>query len=305
MKIAYITHPDCLLHEADATHPEQPARIRAIENALFNSELAGQLSRYESPAATQEQLAYVHDPLYIQHIFQMSPKDSVVYLDPDTYMNQYTLPAALHAAGAVLQAVDLVMSHEVNLAFCNIRPPGHHAEHMRAMGFSFFNNVAVGVAYALKRYKLKRIAIIDFDVHHGNGTQDIFQNEKRVLYCSIFQYPFYPFSDVDAGGDHIINIALPAGTTGREFRAEIEQHWLGAVRAFKPEIIFFSAGFDGHRNDVLANWLLTEFDYAWLTRRIKQIADECAHGRMISVLEGGYALDVLGQCVVAHLGAML
>jgi acetoin utilization deacetylase AcuC-like enzyme len=173
------------------------------------------------------------------------------------------------------------------------------------MGFCIFNNVAIGVAHALSHYKLKRISIIDFDVHHGNGTEDIFQNEKRVLFCSIFQYPLYPLSGIETKSNHIINTPLPAGATGREFRSEIEMKWLEPINKFKPELIFFSAGFDGHYKDKISELQLTEFDFAWLTRQIKSIVDTHCSGRMISCLEGGYALDALGSCALAHINAMI
>jgi acetoin utilization deacetylase AcuC-like enzyme len=304
MSIGIISHPDCLLHEMGRSHPEQPERLRVIEGELISLGIRADLKEYEAPLATREQLERVHTPEYVESIFLASPKQGLVSLDPDTWMNPYTLSAARRAAGAVIYGVDLVMSGELHAAFCNIRPPGHHAERAQAMGFCFFNNIAVGVAYALEHYKLKRVAIIDFDVHHGNGTENIFKNDDRVLLCSSFQHPFYPFSGAGTRNEHILNLPLPSGCTGRMFRDEIETHWLMKIKEFKPEMIFFSAGFDGHEKDVMANISLHEDDYAWITQKIKAIADEVCQGRIVSALEGGYALEILGRAAAAHIQAL-
>lgn len=305
MTIALISHPDCLLHDMGDWHPEQPARLNVIEDALSRSGLDSVLKKYLAPLATRDQLSRVHNVEYIDRIFQLSPQENLISLDLDTLMNPYSLTAALRAAGATVSGVDLVMVGEVTAAFCNVRPPGHHAERARAMGFCIFNNVAVGVAHALEHHKLKRVAIVDFDVHHGNGTENIFQNDERVLLCSFFQHPFYPFSGAETKSNHIINLPLPAGTTGKIFREKTGEFWLEAIRDFKPEMIFFSAGFDGHMQDPMANTLLNENDYAWLSREVKLIADYACQGRIVSVLEGGYSLEVLGPSVVAHLRALL
>lgn len=305
MSIAIISHPDCLLHEMGDAHPEQPERLRVIEEALKQDKFKTVLKPYEAPLATREQLARVHELKYIDEIFNQAPQTGLVHLDPDTVMNPFTLQAALRAAGAAAYGVDLVMSGEVEKAFCNVRPPGHHAERARAMGFCFFNNIAVGVAQALEKHKLERVAIIDFDVHHGNGTEDIFKTDERVLLCSSFQYPFYPFSGAETISNHIINLPLPEGTEGVTWRENIEQSWLEEIKNFKPELLFFSAGFDGYVGDELANFCLVEDDYAWVTEQVIQITQASAHGRVISVLEGGYALDGLGLCVAAHLRGML
>lgn len=303
--IAFISHPDCLLHEMTPGHPERPQRLHAIANAINNSPLKTVVQHFSSPLATREQLLYVHDENYIDALYQIAPKTGLCILDPDTAMNPHTLQAALHAAGAVIMAVDLVMTDQIKLAFCNVRPPGHHAERASAMGFCFFNNLAIGVAHALQKYHLQRIAIIDFDVHHGNGTEDIFAAEPRVLLCSAFQSPFYPYSGVNTHNPHIINLPLAAGTTGVEFRSVISKYWLPAINEFQPQLIFFSAGFDGHSEEILADWMLVEADYAWLTQQIKIIAENYCQGRMISVLEGGYALDALGRSAFAHIAALL
>jgi acetoin utilization deacetylase AcuC-like enzyme len=293
-----------LLHEMGYSHPEQPARLLVIENELFASGTQADLKKYEAILATREQLARVHDVDYIQHVFNTSPEHGLVGLDADTWMNPYTLPAALRAAGSVIQGVDLVLSGEVAAVFCNVRPPGHHAERMHAMGFCFFNNIAVGVAHALEHHKLKRVAIIDFDAHHGNGTEDIFRKDERVLFCSSFQHPFYPFSGSETKSKHIVNITLPLGATGKIFREKAAAGWLTKLKEFQPEFIFISAGFDGHAKDLLANISLHEEDYAWITQEVKKIADEVCQGRIVSALEGGYALDVLGKCVLAHVEAL-
>lgn len=305
MNIAVITHPDCLRHDAGAGHPEQPDRVKVIQTALKNYVFNASLMQYEAPHATTEQLSAVHDPDYIHWLATLSPLEGRVAIDADTLMNSYTLSAALHAAGAVVLAVDLVMSDEAKVAFCNIRPPGHHAEKDRAMGFCFFNNVAVGVAYALNKYHLSRIAIIDFDVHHGNGTQSIFQDDDRVLYCSSFEHPFYPGYEEALDNAHILSVPLPARTNSHEYREKVQQAWFKQIAAFKPELIFFSAGFDAHAEDPLADLRLTEADYVWLTAEIAKIANEYCQGRMISALEGGYNLNVLAQCVPAHVNAMV
>jgi acetoin utilization deacetylase AcuC-like enzyme len=305
MTIAYITHPVCLLHQMGDTHPESPARLSVIEDRLIETGFEFVLRRYDSPAATPEQLARVHEPSYVERIFALAPSRDLVWIDPDTAMNPHSLEAALHAAGAVVLAVDLVLGGEVSSAFCGVRPPGHHAERAAAMGCCLFNNVAVGVAHALNRYGLQRVAILDFDVHHGNGTEDMFREEARVLFCSSFQHPLYPFADVAATCDRLVKTPLDAGAGSRSFRLAVGDAWLSALEAFRPELIFISAGFDAHWQDEVADLNLTEHDYAWITREIKAIADTHAQGRIISVLEGGYALQALARSVLAHLSALL
>jgi acetoin utilization deacetylase AcuC-like enzyme len=287
------------------SHPEQPLRITAIDNALTQAGLYKIITKYEAPLVTYEQLLRAHDPKYIDYIFNLSPKKGLVFIDPDTAMNPFTLTAAQRAAGALVYAVDLVMNNQATAVFCNIRPPGHHAEKSRAMGFCFFNNIAIGVLHALNHYHLKRVAIVDFDVHHGNGTEDILKNDERVLFCSSFEHPFYPFAGANTKSNHIINIPLHAGTSGKEFREKVTQQWLPHIEEFRPEIIFFSAGFDAYREDFLADLLLDEEDYAWITQQVKIIADKVCQGRMISTLEGGYNLEGLGSCAVAHVKNLL
>ena len=305
MSIALISHPDCFLHNMGLSHPEQPARLLVIDDELSRLRLNDILKSYEAPLVTKEQLLRVHSEKHINDITKASPQDGLIAYAPDVYMNPHSLKAALRAAGAAVYAVDLVLANEVNQAFCNIRPPGHHAEREQAMGFCFFNNVAVAVAHALEQYKLKRIAIVDFDVHHGNGTESIFLNDYRVLYCSSFQYPFYPFSGADTISPHIINIPLPAGTSSELFREKTESLWFEQIKDFAPELIFFSAGFDAYIKDDIADLFLTEDDYFWITKNIKHIADECCEGRIISLLEGGYSLEGLGLCAAAHIQGLL
>jgi acetoin utilization deacetylase AcuC-like enzyme len=301
MQTAFISHPDCLKHEMGHDHPESPARLRAIDDQLIASGIFPFLQHHDAPLATREQLGRVHSEAHLVAMEAASPAQGLVAIDPDTWMNPYTLEAALRAAGAVVLATDLVLAGKVENAFCNIRPPGHHATRSEAMGFCIFNNVAVGVAHALSHHGLERIAIADFDVHHGNGTEDIFEHDTRVLLCSTFQHPLYPFNGADSSSDHVINVPLPAYTDSAGFRSAVIDQWLPALRAFKPEMIFISAGFDAHREDDMGNLKLVEADYAWVTHEIKAVAASYARKRIVSTLEGGYALHALGRNVTAHI----
>jgi acetoin utilization deacetylase AcuC-like enzyme len=306
MSIAFISHPDCARHEMGAHHPESPARLSAIQDQLLASGLEFALRNYEAPLATREQLYQVHDKEYVDDIFARAPKDyGQIWLDPDTSMMADSLNAALRAAGAMVLGVELVMSGKEQAAFCNVRPPGHHAERARTMGFCIFNNVAVGAAIARDSFGVKRLAILDFDVHHGNGTEDIFQDEPNVLFCSTFQHPFYPHTGADVISEHIVNAPLAAGANGAAFKEAVNSHWLPKLHEFQPELVLISAGFDAHIEDDMASLCLTERDYSWVTREIKTIADTYAQGRIVSTLEGGYALSALGRSVVAHLNALL
>ncbi len=305
MAIAIISHPDCVLHNAGAEHPERPERVTVIQEALKHYPFKAPVNFLEAPLAIREQLIEAHDKTYVDWIFSIAPRDGWVGIDADTWMNPSTLPAALRAAGGVCYAVDLVMEDKAKVVFCNVRPPGHHAEQDKAMGFCFFNNVAIGVRHAIKKYHLQRIAIVDFDVHHGNGTQHIFQHDERVMYCSSFEHPFYPGYDEEMDNENILSIPLPAGTQGDVFREKVQSVWLEKIAAFRPQLIFFSAGFDAHNKDPLADLNLLEADYVWLTTQIAEIAKVHCAGRMVSVLEGGYNLEVLAQCVPAHVNAMV
>lgn len=301
MHTAYISHPACLRHDMGADHPESPARIQAIEDQLIASGLLPFLDHHDAPLATDMMLTRVHDPEYVKAIRAAVPDAGLNYLDPDTAMNPYTLEAALRAAGATVQAVDLLMSGRAENAFCNIRPPGHHAGVASSGGFCIFNNVAVGAAYAMAQYGLERVAIADFDVHHGNGTEDIFHDDPRVMLCSTFRHPYYPYSGADSGNEHIINVPLPAGTDGDRFRSAVTEQWLPALERFQPQMLFISAGFDAHREDDMGGFALKEADYVWVTEKLKEIAVRLAAGRVISVLEGGYALHALGRSAAAHI----
>jgi acetoin utilization deacetylase AcuC-like enzyme len=303
-KTAFISHPDTLLHVMDGNHPESPARITAIKNAVLASDLKDKLIFYDAPSATKSDLERVHSRAYIDYIFQIAPKAGLVKLDGDTAMGPMSLQATLHATGAVLKATDLVMQGVVNNAFCCIRPPGHHAGRANSAGFCIFNHVAVGVSYALAHYQLKRVAIIDFDVHHGDGTEDIFKDNPNVMLCSIFQHPFYPYRGAETSNDHILNMPLPAKSDGKAIRSIFTHTFKPALEAFKPDIIFISAGFDAHINDPLADLSLTEDDYIWITNFVHQIVKNCNHHRIISSLEGGYHLPSLADSALAHLEAL-
>jgi acetoin utilization deacetylase AcuC-like enzyme len=305
VSLAFITHPECHLHEMGEGHPERPERLAAIEDRLISSRLDYVISRYDAPAATREQLLRVHDPEYVDALAQLAPAAGLVQLDPDTAMNQHTFAAALHAAGAGVLGVELVVAGKADAAFCAVRPPGHHAERARAMGFCFFNNVAVAAAHALDRLGVTRLAVVDFDVHHGNGTEDAFRDDPRVLMVSTFQHPFYPGSGVEGRSERMVNVPLEAGAGSAEFRAAVEREWLPALHRFEPRLLLISAGFDAHRDDGMAFLRLVESDYAWVTARIREIAARYAEGRIVSLLEGGYDLDVLGRCVAVHLNELV
>ena len=303
MTTAVIAHPACRLHDMGRYHPECPDRLDAISDRLIASGLDKHVEHYEAPSATRAHLARVHDEDYIAMIEAASPETGVHHLDPDTAMSPHSLAAAQRAAGAVVLATDLVLRGECRTAFCAVRPPGHHAERGRAMGFCLFNNVAVGVAHALAQ-GLERAAVVDFDVHHGNGTEQIFCADPRVIMTGTFEYPLYPYSGVDPLGPNMHNVPLRAGSGGEQFRAAMTEVCLPALEAHRPEIIFVSAGFDAHRDDPLANLQFTESDYAWATRELARIADRYAQGRIVSSLEGGYELSALGRSAVEHIRAL-
>jgi len=300
MSTAFITHADCLKHEMGAWHPECPERLAAIEDQLIASGVGQYLARYDAPLATDEELARVHSIDYVRAIRDAAPQEGTVHLDPDTAMNPHSLRAALRAAGAAVLATDLVMRGEAESAFCSVRPPGHHACRARPMGFCIFNNVAIAARHARFAHGAERVAIIDFDVHHGNGTEDIFQNDAHVLMASTFQHPFYPYSGTEDPASNMVNVPLAAGAGSREFREAVLQSWIPALDGFKPQLVLFSAGFDAHAEDDMAMLRLTDADYAWVTQQVKGVADRHAQGRIVSLLEGGYALSALGRSVVQH-----
>ena len=304
MSTAYISHAACQRHETGSLHPESPRRLRVIEDALIAGGLMGLLVHYDAPRATREQLCRVHAPAYLDQLDQLAPREGLVMLDPDTAMGPHSLEAAYRAAGAAVLGVDLVLKGEVRTAFCGVRPPGHHAERERAMGFCMFNNVAVGAAHALAS-GLERVAIVDFDVHHGNGTESIFRLDDRVLLCSSFQHPFYPDSPLIEDNPKIVHAPLKAGAYSEDFQDAIRSRWLPALERFAPQLILVSAGFDGHYEDDMAQLNLLDSDYLWVTLEIMQVAGRHARGRVVSCLEGGYALDALARSAVQHIRGLM
>ncbi|MCW8327963.1 histone deacetylase family protein [Photobacterium sp. SDRW27] len=305
MTTAFITHGDYLLHEMGADHPERPERIGAITQYLASSELGDQLKWLAAQPVPEGLLEKIHPVEYISWLDSLQPKQGLVYADPDTALNPHTMRAARLAAGAVTMATQMVLEGKLTNAFCAVRPPGHHAERSIAMGFCFFNNIALGVEQALSHRAIERVAILDFDVHHCNGTVDIFKDRPEVLVCSTFQHPFFPHRYYDIQRDNIINSPLPAGTTGNEFRQAVERDWLPALHCHQPQMIFVSAGFDAHQADPLGQLLLDESDYRWVTQLIVNAASCFASGRIVSVLEGGYDLQALAHSVYTHLEGLV
>jgi acetoin utilization deacetylase AcuC-like enzyme len=292
-----------------AGHPECPERLDAIEDRLLMSGLDVALERREATAASMADLELAHGRMHLASLRGLSDnlRDEIkaggpshAQVDPDTSINTHSWDAILMAAGAAIDATDAVMAGEMPNAFCAVRPPGHHATRNQAMGFCFVNNVAVAAKYALERHGLKRVAIIDFDVHHGNGTEDIVAGDDRILMCSFYQHPFYPVWE-HATAANLVNLPVPAYTKGMDIRELIDMSWIPRLDAHKPQMIFISAGFDAHREDDMGQLGLVEQDYAWMTMRIKEVAERHAKGRIVSCLEGGYALSALGRSVEAHL----
>ncbi|NLO80857.1 MAG: histone deacetylase family protein [Xanthomonadaceae bacterium] len=301
-----ITHPACLEHDPGPDHPESVDRLRTVLSALEGSNFQF-LQRQEAPQATIEQLARVHDREYIERVLASIPEQGRYMLDNDTVVSPASGEAALRAAGAVCLAVDAVMSGEADRVFCAVRPPGHHAEADRAMGFCLFNNIAVGAAHARAVYKVRRVAIVDFDVHHGNGTAAIFEGRKGFFYLSSHQQPLFPDTGDPSKNrrQNIFNLALPPYTSGLDFRPVFQDELLRELDEFAPELIFISAGFDAHYEDPLANLRLNERDFGWITEEIVTIARRHSKGRVISALEGGYNLDALRRSVIAHVSALM
>jgi acetoin utilization deacetylase AcuC-like enzyme len=302
---AYISHPDCLGHDTGIGHPERAGRLGVIEDRLLSSRLLDFLRQFDAPEVSDEQLRRVHAPQYIERIKTLIPAHGHTHLDPDTVVSPASLKAARRAAGAVVLAVDLLMRDEANRAICAVRPPGHHAERAKAMGFCIFNNVAVGAAHALETHGLNRVAILDFDVHQGNGTEQMFRADERVMFCSTFQHPFYPHTPLRADTARMISIPLPATAKSAEFRAAVVDSWLPALEGFAPEMIFVSAGFDAHMDDDMSGVALGDADYRWVTEKIVAIAQRHASGRIVSVLEGGYELDSLARCMETHIRVLM
>jgi len=312
MPVTIISHPDCTAHDMGEGHPESPARMAAIQDQLISSGLEYVVKQVDASPIKKELLELAHTKDYIDSIFSNSPSSGTFELDPDTRMNPSSLSAALLSAGAAINAVDIVMSEidtgseqKNNSVFCATRPPGHHAERDKAMGFCFFNNIAIAAVYAKQKYNLAKVAVVDFDVHHGNGTQEILSDKNGFLFCSTFEHPLYPNSGTEDHPIHIINSPLPANTSGAEFREVIKRDWLPALNKFQPDIIFISAGFDAHIEDEISQVKLTESDYLWVTQQLNQIASQHSNGRIVSVLEGGYYLSSLARSVVAHVKGLI
>jgi acetoin utilization deacetylase AcuC-like enzyme len=307
MPTLLITHPACLNHLTPPGHPERPDRLRAIERT-FADDVFRSLMRAEAPAADLDTIALCHPMEYVTAIRDASPKSGMVQIDADTSMSPGSFEAALRAAGGGVHAVDQVMSGQVSNAFVATRPPGHHTETARPMGFCLFNNAAIAARYAQKRHGIERAAIVDFDVHHGNGSQDIFWSDKTVMYCSTHQMPLYPGTGArnERGAhDTIVNAPLAPGDGGAEFRAAFENVILPRLRSFQPELIVISAGFDAHQRDPLANLNLLEADFLWATQKIMEVAQGTANGRVVSMLEGGYDLEGLAKSAAAHVSGLM
>jgi acetoin utilization deacetylase AcuC-like enzyme len=307
MRTAYITHDDCLRHEMGPDHPECPDRLVAVDDAMRAGGMYGHVTRLAAPLAAADELKRVHHGGYVDLIFEQAPEEGYLRLDPDTAMNPHSMNAARRAAGAGRLAVDEVMAGRVRNAFCAVRPCGHHATRTRSMGFCIFNNIAVAAAHALEAHGLARVAVVDFDVHHGNGTEEMFGDgawQDSVLMAGIFQHPFYPYSGAGHPLPNMVNVPLAAGSDGTAARRAVEEHWMPALEAFRPQMILISAGFDAHRDDPLGGLKLVEEDYAWITEKLMAVAGRHAGGRMVSMLEGGYDLSALGRSVTAHVAAL-
>jgi len=303
--ITWLTHPDCELHDV-GPHPEQPARLRAIEEKLAASALAAQLKREHAPLAQRAHLLLAHTEGHVERLEQaerqlQSGDEELLNLDPDTAMTPHSLRAALRAAGAAVTAVDRVLGDECKKAFCAARPPGHHATRGQAMGFCLFNNIAIAACHALHTHGLERVAILDFDVHHGNGTEDIVSGDERILFCSTFQHPLYPGSGTGATAANVINTPLATGTGGDGFRAAVAHDWLPRLEQFAPQLLLVSAGFDAHRDDPLAGLNLVEEDYRWAGQVLTEAAQASAGGALVATLEGGYNLQALSASVQSFL----
>jgi acetoin utilization deacetylase AcuC-like enzyme len=307
MSTLLITHPACLEHLTPQGHPERPDRLRAVERAL-EAEKFQALARVNAPAASLEVIALCHPMDYVVEVRDAAPKEGLVRLDADTSMSPGTFEAALRAVGGAVHAVDEVLAKKAKNAFVATRPPGHHAETARPMGFCLFDNAAIAARHAQKQHGIARAAVIDFDVHHGNGSQEIFWADKSVMYCSTHQMPLFPGTGaVGESGEHntVVNAPLKPGDGGDAFRAAFESRILPRLRDFRPELIVISAGFDAHYRDPLANINLEEEDFAWATKKIMDVADQYAGGRIVSLLEGGYDLQGLGNSAAAHVLALM
>ena len=305
MSTAFISHPDCHDHDTGEGHPENAQRLSVIEDRLLASRISDFTRYLDAPEVTKEQLLRAHTAEYLEMIDAVMPREGYARLDPDTVISPKTLQAAKRAAGSVILAVDQVMSGQIRNAFCCVRPPGHHAESDRALGFCIYSNIAVGVMHALQAHGLKKVAVVDFDVHQANGTEDILIGDDRVLYCSIFQHPFFPYTSIPENSERVVSIPLEASAASAEFRSAVTDHWVPALEQFQPEMIFISAGFDAHRDDEMSYVNLTDADFRWVTEEMVRIADISASGRIVSALEGGYELHSLARCAEAHIRVLM
>ncbi|NBW01647.1 MAG: histone deacetylase family protein [Betaproteobacteria bacterium] len=303
---AYYTHPTFLAHEMGPAHPECPQRLAAIHDHLTRKGLMALLDVREPTEVSDAAILRAHSVEHLDRLVAASPTDRPYQgLDPDTTMNHHTLRASYLAAGAVVGAVDAVLTERQRNAFCAVRPPGHHAERNTPMGFCFLNNIAIAAHHALAEYELKRILIVDFDVHHGNGTEEIFADDDRVLMVSTFEHALYPFSGDIPLGNNMVNVPLAAYSDGQAMRRAVTEHWLPAIERFRPELVLISAGFDAHREDDLSHLMWSDLDYAWISQQLVQIATQHCNGRIVSSLEGGYAIQALARSVGHHVDALL
>ncbi|MDE0660196.1 MAG: histone deacetylase family protein [Gammaproteobacteria bacterium] len=301
---ALITHDVCLEHAMDPGHPESPERLSTVLRHLKSTGILDEVDVCEASLAQRPELARVHAESYLDALDRVVPESGLVHVTLDTAMGPRSLDAAKAVAGAAVDGVRMVLEDEEQRVFCAVRPPGHHAEESAVMGFCFLNGVAVAAMAALEDDRIDRVAVLDFDVHHGNGTVAAFMDNPSVLVCSSFQHPHYPYRYFDVDRGNIVNTPLPAGTRGVDYRKAVEHAWLPALDDFKPQLILVSAGFDGHTDDPLGDFLLTEDDFAWVTGLITDAADRHAEGRVVSVLEGGYDLEALARSVAVHLGVL-
>jgi acetoin utilization deacetylase AcuC-like enzyme len=304
MSTAIISHADCRRHQIDNIHPEQPSRIDDISDRLIASGLEYSLDHFDAKDVLNADLLRVHGVSYIRSLYEKIPQQGIVNVDSDTQMCSATLKAANRAAGAGVQGVDLILDGQHQSVFCNVRPPGHHAYSDRASGFCFYNNIAIAASYALEQPIIDRVAIIDFDVHHGDGTEDIFKDNHNVLFCSLFQHPFYPFSSTEPQNDLHIKSPMSAGEGSEQFRQIVEQQWLPQLLTFNPQLILISAGFDSHRLDDMGHINLEDADYAWVTSVLSDYSKNSECLGIVSMLEGGYESGVLGRSALAHVRSL-
>lgn len=305
MSLVIFSHGRCLSYDIGHDHPEAASRIHAIQDQLLSSGLEFVVQQRDATQASKDQLCLAHQPAYVEHIFTSVPQTGHIWLDDDTQATAKSLHAALYSAGSGINAVDLVMQQPDAQAFCLVRPPGHHAEYKAAKGFCIFNNIAIAAAYAMQQYGLQRVLIVDFDVHHGNGTEDIFRHEPRVKFFSSFQHPYYPYTDPVSDSPSIVKMPLTAGTSGPLYQKRFTEEWLPLMHEFKPELVLVSAGFDAHIEDEMGQMKLTDLDYFWLGQQLKHLAEQHCQGRLVSMLEGGYEHSPLARSVVSYLKGQL